>query len=123
MRYYRPNQPAPAGPNGSERSDVPPDSSGFRRSSPIEQMAYRVPVVELEPGMFELPTLKGQPVQVVNAARVFPRLPKPAPARQSVTHRPPLNTPVQKTIEFVALSAHFQKPQQAEQALAGSSRC
>ena len=97
VRYYKPQHPSAAAPE---------DSTAHHRPSPIEQLAYRVPMLEWEPGVWELPTLKGQPAQMVANARRFPR---PQSIPKVIRNKPPLNRPLEKTIEFVAMSSHFQK--------------
>ena len=119
VRYYRPQHPPGPRPPGDSPHQEPHDSTDHRRADSFAQMAYRVPLLEWEPGVWELPTLKGQPVHMIDNARRFPNPPKVILTRRKPVPPPPLGTPLQKTIEFVALSAHFQHTLRAEQELSG----
>lgn len=80
-------------------------------------MAYRVPLLELDHGVWELPTLKGKPVHSIDVARKFSK-PAKRITRQPPIAPPPLKKPIERTIEFVSMSTHFEHPMQADQELA-----
>lgn len=118
VRYYRPAHTG--GPGGSDKPShkEPEDTTQFHKRSPaIEQMAYREPLLQLDHDVWELPTLKGKPAHLINTARKFS---KPANniTRQHTPSRPALNKPIERAIEFVIMSTHFEHQTQAELELA-----
>lgn len=116
VRYYRPAHPRPHADKPSHQA--PEDTIGLPERSPaIEQLAYRVPLLQLDHGVWELPTLKGKPLHVSNTTN---RLSRPASSvtRRHTTPQPPLKKPIERTIEFVSMSTHFEHPMQADQELA-----
>ena len=137
VRYFKPlhaQHPVPhragepqdttGGPGHEERQDTtgghrhheePQDTTQQRQRPGIDQLAYRVPMLELEPGVYELPTLSGKPVHMLEIAQTFPRLIK----KDGAAIAPPLNVPTQKVILFAGASAHFDRQAQAEHELSG----
>ena len=83
--------------------------------SGFEQMAYRVPLLKLDHGVWELPTLRGQPVHMIGHA-VKHRHKAELPIRRIIP--PPIGSPSERTIEFVSMSTHFEHISQADQELA-----
>ena len=123
VRYYRPQHPAAhPQPGGREvpGHEQPQDTTQQRPQRPasVEQLAYRVPLLELDHGVWELPTLRGKPIQVIDSALRFSKPPKANISRQRHIPPPPLNKPVDRVIEFVSMSTHFEHLSQAEQELA-----
>lgn len=103
VRYYKPNH-------------APEDDD---RPNPVARLAYRESLIELEPGMYEVPAhLAKVPVPAaapVRVARTFPTSTRAKP----LTRRPQVGVPVHKQIGFKDLSVHFQQLGQADRELAG----
>lgn len=121
VRYHRRQHPLVHPPHaqpGDAAGHEQPQDTTQHRPQPVEQLAYRVPLLELDHGVWELPTLKGKPVHLIGNVRRFPKPPKAAVAMRFKTPPPPLNKPVDRIIEFVSMSTHFEHPSQAEQELA-----
>lgn len=122
VRYYRvthapphPRLPLDTTRTGHEERE---DTTQHRKHAPpLEQLAYRVPLLELDHGIWELPTLKGKPIHMIDQARRFPKPPRPIVTRKHSTP-PPLKKPIERTLEFVTMSTHFEHPAQAEKELA-----
>ena len=115
VRYHRPQRPHSGDAPGHEQ----PQDAAQHRSRPaldLEQLAYRVPLLELDHGVWELPTLKGQPVHLIDTARRFPKSARNSPIP---TSKPRVKIRIQKKIEFIFDSNHFQHPTQAAQELSG----
>ncbi|UOQ73559.1 hypothetical protein [Hymenobacter cellulosilyticus] len=116
VRYYKPNHREP---HDREPQD---------RDSGIDRLASRPVLVELEPGMYEVPnSLARLPMRrasaltagVVPVKRAVATRQAAEPKKPPLPKRPPLNTPIQKNILFGGFSTHFRNPAQAEEVLAG----
>jgi hypothetical protein len=99
---------------------APPDTT--RPPVAIAPLPFRLPTVQLEPGVFEIPqALVGMPLSLVvqNSPQHFPKRKILLPIKRPVADLLPVNTPIQKSVVFVPLSAHFQNQTQAEHELSG----
>ena len=84
--------------------------------SGFEQMAYRVPLLKLDHGVWELPTLRGKPAHMIDYAVKSPHKAKPRISK--TTPLPAVGKPIERTIEFVRMSTHFEPLSMADQELA-----
>lgn len=89
----------------------PKDSTATDSREGIDRLASRMALVELEPGIYELPPqLATQFTPAVTKAYANFAIPKTArsnAAKKVVVRRPDLNVPIEQTIQFIVASTHL----------------
>lgn len=110
VRYYKPN-------HSEHRAPEPADSSDTERRPGIAPLASREVMVELEPGMYELP--KSLAMAHLNNHFVAHTFPKPPRKVVPTVGRPSVNTPIEKSIVFKDVSAQFRNLAQVDTELSG----
>lgn len=109
-------------PPASPDSTAARDTTTTRPPVAIAPMPFRLPAVQLAPGVFEVPQqLTGMPLSLVVHSPSHHSHSRRGimSAKRLLFVKPPIDTPIQKSVVFVPLSAHFQNQTQAEHELSG----